>query len=106
MAMRAVSANIAPNEILFPDSPILIESRGALQSRSAQSGIVVHGVQGQVRLSRGGLRARWSPKAGLQPGHHLLIFGGLLTAKSRAIDFSPTAVFGHFLEMVMCGARR
>ena len=85
MAMRAVSANIAPNEILFPDSPIMVEISGALQSRSAQSGIVVQDVQGQVRLSRRGSRARWLPKADLPPGHHLLIVGGLLTEKSRPI---------------------
>jgi hypothetical protein len=50
--MRAVSANLAPNEILSPGSPIMVESRGALQSRAAQSGIIVQGVQGQVRRRR------------------------------------------------------
>jgi hypothetical protein len=74
-----------PNEVVFPDTPLVIEARGALDPQSAQGGIVVHGLRGAVKLSRAGRVARWAPEGALAPGHHLLLVGGLLTAKRRAI---------------------
>src|SRR5687768_14548532 len=82
---RVVVANILPNEVLFPDTPIMIESRLSLDPKSAQSGIVVRGEKGQVRLSRRGQVATWSADKALRPGHHSLLIRGLLTEKQRDI---------------------
>ena len=75
-----------PNEILFPDSSIVIESSDSLDPESAQGGIVVHGVRGQVNLSRKGRVATWSTKGGLLPGHHTLLVRALLTDKRQRIE--------------------
>lgn len=82
---REVTTTLMPNEVLFPDASIVIESRRALDPQSAQGGIVVDGVRGQVKLSRAGRVARWTPEETLAPGHHLLRIGGLLTRKLRSI---------------------
>ncbi len=82
---REVTTSIAPNEVLFPDTPIVLESRGALDPRSAQAGIVVHGVKGAVKLTHAGRTARWSAEEALVPGHHLLLIQGLMTNRRRAI---------------------
>lgn len=84
-ARRGLTANVTPNEILFPDFSIVIESRDPLDPESAQGGIVVRGVKGRIRLSRGGRVASWSPEGALLPGHHTLLVGGLLTKKRRAV---------------------
>lgn len=86
MATRTeLSINISPNEIVFPNATIAIETRGPLDSQSAQGGIVVRGTRGAVKLSRAGRRASWTPERPLTPGHHLLQVGGLLSVKRRAI---------------------
>jgi Subtilase family len=82
---RELATSITSNEVVFPDTSLVIEARGALDAQSAQGGIVVRGVRGAVRLSRAGRVARWTPEGALAPGHHLLLVGGLLTAKRRAI---------------------
>jgi len=82
---RELTVSVTPNEVLFPGASIVVEARRALDPRSAQGGIVVHGVRGQVKLSRAGRVASWSQEEALLPGHHLLLVGGLLTAKGRGI---------------------
>src|SRR5437764_15412796 len=82
---RELTTSIPPNEVVFPDTSLVIEARGALDARSAQGGIVVRGVRGAVKLSRAGRVARWTPERALAPGHHVLRVGGLLTAKRRGI---------------------
>lgn len=83
---KSVVANIVPNEVLFPNSTLIVESRLALDPRSAQSAIVVRGEKGQVRLTRGARRATWSSEEPLQPGHHMLLVRGLVTAKQQGIE--------------------
>ena len=68
---RGLIVNVMPNEVLFPDIAIVVESRGSRDPESAQSSIVVRGVRGQVRLSRGGRVASWSADGALPPGHQL-----------------------------------
>ena len=80
-----LTVNISPNEVLFPNASIVIEARDALDLQSAQGGIVVRGVRGAVTFSRAGRVARWAPEGALAPGHHVLLIGGLMTAKRRAI---------------------
>jgi hypothetical protein len=82
---RGLTPSITPNEVLFPDTSLVIEARGALDPQSAQGGIVVRGVRGTVKLSRAGRVANWAPEVALAPGHYVLLVGGLLTAKRRAI---------------------
>ena len=82
---RELTVSVTPNEVLFPGASIVVEARVALDPRSAQGGIVVHRVRGQVKLSRAGRVASWSPEEALLPGHHLLLAGGLLTRKGRRI---------------------
>lgn len=85
-ARSAVSMNITPNEIVFRDATIAVESRYPLDPESAQGGLVVRGVRGRVRLSRGGKVATWSSEGGLPAGHHTLIVDGLVTREHRRID--------------------
>ena len=68
---RGLIVNVMPNEVLFPDIAIVVESRGSRDPESAQSSIVVRGVRGQVRLSRGGRVTSWSAEGALPPGHQL-----------------------------------
>ena len=83
---KRLNISVMPNEILFPDSSIVIESSDSLDPESAQGGIVVRGVRGQVNLSRKGRVATWSAKGGLLPGHHTLLVRGLLTDKRQRIE--------------------
>lgn len=78
--------SITPNEIIFPGASLAIEARGALDAQSAQGGVVVHGVKGQVKLAQAGRVARWSPEEkSLPPGHHVLLVSGLRTRKGQGI---------------------
>ena len=83
---KRLNISVMPNEILFPDSSIVIESSDSLDPESAQGGIVVRGVRGQVNLSRKGRVATWSAKGGLLPGHHTLLVRALLTDKRQRIE--------------------
>ncbi len=86
MAIRKqLTTSISANEVVFPDTRIVIKSRASLDPQSAQGGIVVHGVRGGVKISGAGRVARWSPEKPLPPGHHVLLIGGLLTAKGRGV---------------------
>jgi hypothetical protein len=76
-ARPALTPNITPHEIVFATTPIVVDSRLPLDRDAAQGGLVVKGVRGRVRLSRGGLRATWSSQRRLPPGHHTLIVDGL-----------------------------
>jgi hypothetical protein len=90
---RELAVNVTANEVLFPGASIVVEARRALDRRSAQGGIVVHGVRGNVRVSRRGRVATWSSEEDLAPGHHLLLVGGLLTDKGRAIPETLSVPF-------------
>ncbi|HSD44625.1 MAG TPA: S8 family serine peptidase [Burkholderiales bacterium] len=79
----ALSANIAPNEIVFSTASIALESRYPLDRDTAQGGVVVKGVRGRVRLSRGGRMATWSADKRLPPGHHTLVVDGLISKDHR-----------------------
>ena len=79
----ALSANIRPNEIVFTSTPLVVESRHPLDPDTAQGGLVVSGLRGRVRLSRGGRRATWSSASKLPPGHHVLIVDGLVGRDHR-----------------------
>ncbi len=85
-ARRYITCNVGANEILFPDSPIVVESTLALDDTSAQGGIVVEGVRGRVRLAQKRLVATWLPDGSLTPGHHTLLVRGLVSAKQRRLD--------------------
>jgi hypothetical protein len=82
-ARPALSANLTPNEIVFPGASIAVESRYPLDPDSVQGGLVVMGVRGRVRLSRGGLRATWTAGKALPPGHHTLVVDGLVAKGHR-----------------------
>jgi hypothetical protein len=85
-AREHLKVSIAPNEIVFPSASVVVEARSALDAQSAQGGIAVHGVRGEVKLSRAGRLARWSAgEEQLLPGHHLLLVRGLLSRKGRGI---------------------
>jgi len=82
---RRITCNVGANEVLFPDSPIIVESVDGLDPPSAQGGIVVAGSRGSVRLTKKGRVATWSPDGPLTPGHHTLLVRGLVSAKRRGI---------------------
>ncbi len=82
---KTLITSITPNEVLFPDSEIVVESREPLDPKSAQGGIVVRGVRGQVRLARSGAVASWSCGDQLSPGHHTLLVRGLVTKRARRV---------------------
>ena len=84
--VKKLTTNIAPNDILFGDTSILIESLDSLDPKSAESGIVVSGVKGQVSLSSTGRVAKWSPEGALPPGRHMLQIEGLLDDKLGRIE--------------------
>jgi hypothetical protein len=79
----ALAANIAPHEIVFASTRIVVDSRHPLDPEAAQGGLVVKGIRGRVRLSRGGRRATWSSATKLPPGHHTLIVDGLVAKSHR-----------------------
>jgi hypothetical protein len=79
----ALSANIAPNELVFATTPIIVESRYPLDPETVQGGLVVKGVRGRVRLSRGGRMATWSSEKRLPPGHHVLVVEGFAAKDHR-----------------------
>lgn len=78
-----LSTNVTPNEIVFAGAAIVVESRYPLDPDSAQGGLVVRGVRGRVRLSRGGRVATWQAGKSLPPGHHTLIVDGLAAKGHR-----------------------
>ena len=82
-ARPALSTNVTPNEIVFSTASIVVESRYPLDPDTAQGGLVVRGVRGRVRLSRGGRMATWSAEKGLPPGLQTLIVDGLVSKDHR-----------------------
>ncbi|MBC8088269.1 MAG: S8 family serine peptidase [Phycisphaerae bacterium] len=86
MAPRSgLTVSISPNEIVFPNAAIGIETRSPLDPESAQGGITVRGTRGAVKLSLGGRRATWSADESITPGHHVLYVRGLVSSTQRAI---------------------
>jgi hypothetical protein len=79
----SLKSNVTPNEIVFAAASITVESRYPLDPDTVQGGLVVSGVRGRVRLSRGGRVATWTSKKGLPPGHHILIVNGLVAKGYR-----------------------
>jgi len=79
----SLSTNVTPNEIVFSTTSIVVESRYPLDPDTAQGGLIVRGIRGRVRLSRGGRMATWSSEKGLPPGHHTLIVDGLVAKGHR-----------------------
>ena len=82
-ARPSLSTNVTPNEVVFSSASIVVESRYPLHPDSAQGGLVVRGVRGRVRLSRGGRMATWSSEKGLPPGLQTLIVDGLVSKDRR-----------------------
>jgi hypothetical protein len=91
--LQTLTVSITPNEILFPSSEIIIQSREPLDAKTAQAGIVVRGVRGRVQLARGGRSASWSPNETLKPGHHTLFVRGLQTKRLRGLADDLTIPF-------------
>ncbi|UCE96054.1 MAG: S8 family serine peptidase [Candidatus Bathyarchaeota archaeon] len=81
-----LKVNIAPNEILFPDSRITVEVDTPLNIEFAQGGISVRDLKGKVQLSNGDRTARWEPSNSMPPGHHTLIVRELVTKKGERIS--------------------
>ncbi|MEO7404356.1 MAG: S8 family serine peptidase, partial [Burkholderiales bacterium] len=79
----SLSTNLTPHEIVFATSSIVVESPHPLDPASAQGGVVVKGVRGRVRLSRGGRVATWSSEMSLPTGHQTLIVDGLVGKDHR-----------------------
>jgi len=79
----SLSTNVTPNEIVLSTASLAVQSRYPLDPDTAQGGLVVRGVHGRVRLSRGGRLATWCSEDGLPPGHHTLIVDGLVAKGSR-----------------------
>jgi hypothetical protein len=79
----SVSTSVTFNEIVFRPASIVVECRYPLDPDSVQGGVVIRGVRGRVRLSRGGRSATWSTETGLHPGHHTLIVDGLIAKDHR-----------------------
>jgi hypothetical protein len=80
-----LTVSIAPNEIVFPNVSITIESRQPLDPESAQGGIVLKEMRAKVRMSRGDRMATLRPDEMLVPGHYTLLIGGLLNKKRQGI---------------------
>lgn len=85
-AQHRLTTNISPNEIVFPGSSIVVESTVPLDPRSAQSGIVLDGIHGLIKLSRSGRVATLALDRPIPCGQHTLEVGGLCTAKGRSIN--------------------
>lgn len=79
----SLKTNVTPHEIVTSASSITVESDYPLDPDRVQGGVVVQGVRGRVRLTRGGRTATWSCKEGLPPGHHTLIVDGLVAKGHR-----------------------
>ena len=88
-ARSLLSANVTPNEIVFSNAAIVVESRYPLDPESAQGGLVVRGLRGRVRVTRGGRVATSSTGKGLPAGHHVLIVDGLATSDHLDADGRP-----------------
>lgn len=79
----SLKTNVTSHEIVTSASSITVESPYPLDPDRVQGGVVVQGVRGRVRLTRGGRIATWSCKDGLPPGHHTLIVDGLVAKGHR-----------------------
>ncbi len=90
---RKVRVSVTPHEILFPTSRIFVESEAPLDPESAQSGIVVRGLVGQVRLTKSNTRASWSPRGALPPGRHTLKVAELADASGRKLSAAHEVPF-------------
>ena len=67
MKKRVLTTSITPNEVLFVGASITVQSSEALDTQSAQGGIVVDGMRGRVQVARGGKSATWSSEQALTP---------------------------------------
>jgi len=82
---RRLKISVSPNEILFPESKILVDVDASLDPEFAQGAITIRGQIGQVRLTNGDRKASWVPETQLPPGHHTLIVGELITKTGEKI---------------------
>ena len=80
-----VQTHLISHEILFPASTITIETSAPLDARSAQSGIVVSGERGIVKLSNKDKTATWSPAKKLKAGSYQLIINEILSKEGEGL---------------------
>jgi len=80
-----IKVNIVPNEILLPNSKIKIEVDIPLNSEYVQDAIIVHGINGVIRLSDDDRIANWEPIDKLTPGNQTLIVGELISKAGEKI---------------------
>jgi len=64
------SISIRPDEVVLSNVAILIETARAMDPDATRKGIGIQGVDGNVRLLKGGKRAEWKPLANLKPGKY------------------------------------
>lgn len=81
--MAKFSVNLVPHEIVFPGFEIQVASDDALDDESASGSLFVKGQRGQLRLTREGRTATWSPLKDLPPGPHVLVAGEVVTRQGE-----------------------
>lgn len=64
------SLSLRPNEILLGDVAIALETTRAMDADAMRKGLGIPGIDGAVRVLKGGKRAVWTPATPLAPGEY------------------------------------
>jgi hypothetical protein len=83
---QILSISVKPNQIMFPESQISMQTDVPLKEEFVQGAFQILGLVGRVRLSREGKLATWTSVEPIQEGPHILHVGTLLFSNGEVSE--------------------
>ena len=86
--------DLLPDELIFTNSEIVLETRNKVNRESLEEAVGVRGVPGRVSLSRDRLRITWTPDEEATPGWHDFVVDSLVSDDGDVISPGGRIRFG------------
>jgi hypothetical protein len=87
------SLSLRPNEILLGEVAIALETTRAMDADAMRKGLGIRGVDGTVRLLKGGKRAVWTPAEPLAPGEYRFQVGEVVARSGGTLGLRGDTPF-------------
>jgi hypothetical protein len=88
------SITLIPDELIFSNSAIVLETREAINREGVGTAVGVGGMPGKVSLSRNRKRVTWTPSENASPGWHYFVVDALIADNGDLISSGGTIRFG------------
>lgn len=88
------SINLTPDELVFTNSAIVVETRETLDREHIQRAVGVRGLPGVVSVSRDRKRITWTPGDGATPGWYDFVVDSLVSTDGELVSSGGRLRFG------------